>query len=177
MTLEFFTTKFHRAGWKQKQPFTFWCCVDNFYPWKDIVGIKVSKLRSIAELRAFYGMFFSVYSTILIYSTRCPRITGKRYTVLYIEKSRAPSLRPPYFNLDKPHSGPEPTIDLRPALQQASELPTELRCTLRNVLQQSVLFLVSLAIWVYLSAWHTYEIWKNITGSVPGFPSIHPFSY
>ncbi len=26
-------------------------CVDNFYPWKDIVGKKVSKLRSIAELR------------------------------------------------------------------------------------------------------------------------------
>jgi hypothetical protein len=27
---------------------------DNFYPWKDIVGKKVSKLRSIAELRTFY---------------------------------------------------------------------------------------------------------------------------
>ncbi len=55
MTLEFFTTKFHRARWKQKQSFTFWYCVDNFYPWKDIVGKKGSKLRSIAELRAFYG--------------------------------------------------------------------------------------------------------------------------
>jgi hypothetical protein len=33
-------------------------CVDNFYPWKDIVGKKVSKLRSIAELRAFYGITF-----------------------------------------------------------------------------------------------------------------------
>ncbi len=31
-------------------------CVDNFYPWKDIVGKKVSKLRSIAELRTFYGI-------------------------------------------------------------------------------------------------------------------------
>jgi hypothetical protein len=30
-------------------------CVDNLYPWKDIAGKKVSKLRSIAELRAFYG--------------------------------------------------------------------------------------------------------------------------
>jgi len=33
-------------------------CVNNFYPWKDIVGKKVSKLRSIAELRAFYGITF-----------------------------------------------------------------------------------------------------------------------
>ncbi len=32
-------------------------CVDKFYPWKDIIGKKVSKLRSIAELRAFYGRF------------------------------------------------------------------------------------------------------------------------
>ncbi len=39
---------FHRARWKQKQSFTFWYCVDNFYPWKDIVGKKVSKLRFIA---------------------------------------------------------------------------------------------------------------------------------
>ncbi len=30
--------------------------MDNFYTWKDIVGKKVSKLRSIAELRAFYGI-------------------------------------------------------------------------------------------------------------------------
>ncbi len=55
MTFEFFATKFHRARWKQEQPFTFWYCVDNFYPWNDIFGKKVSKLRSIAELRAFYG--------------------------------------------------------------------------------------------------------------------------
>ncbi len=27
----------------------------NFYLWKDIVGKKVSKLKSTAELRAFYG--------------------------------------------------------------------------------------------------------------------------
>ncbi len=32
----------------------------NFYPWKDIVGKKVSKLRSIAELRAFYGCLHSL---------------------------------------------------------------------------------------------------------------------
>ncbi len=35
--------------------FTFWYCVHNFYPWKYIVRNKVSNLRSIAELRAFYG--------------------------------------------------------------------------------------------------------------------------
>ncbi len=52
MTFEYFNTKFHRDRWKQKQPFSFCYCVDNFYPWKDIVGKKVSKLRSIAELRA-----------------------------------------------------------------------------------------------------------------------------
>jgi hypothetical protein len=33
--------------------------LDNFYPWKDIVGKKVSKLRFIAELRAFYGTLSS----------------------------------------------------------------------------------------------------------------------
>jgi hypothetical protein len=54
MTFEFFNTKFYHARWKQKQPFTFWYCVDIFYPWKDIVGRKVSKLRSIAELKALY---------------------------------------------------------------------------------------------------------------------------
>ncbi len=56
MTFEYFNTKFHRDRWKQKQPFTFWNCVDNFYPWKDIVGKTVSKLWSIAELRAFYSI-------------------------------------------------------------------------------------------------------------------------
>ena len=65
MTFEYFNTKFHRARWKQKQPFTFWYCVDNFYPWKDIVGKKVSKLRSIAELGAFYGNKYPV-SLILL---------------------------------------------------------------------------------------------------------------
>ncbi len=40
----------------RKQSFTFLYCVDNFYPWKDIVGKKVLKLRFIAELRAFYGV-------------------------------------------------------------------------------------------------------------------------
>ncbi len=52
--IEFFTSKFHRKS----SLFTFWYCVDNFYPWKDIVGKKVSKLRSIAELRAFYGKLY-----------------------------------------------------------------------------------------------------------------------
>jgi hypothetical protein len=37
---------------KAKAAFYFF---DNFYPWKDIVGKNVLKLRSIAELRAFYG--------------------------------------------------------------------------------------------------------------------------
>jgi hypothetical protein len=54
-TLEYPNTIFHHVRGKHKQPFTFWYCVDNFYPWKDIVGKKVSKLRSIPELRAFYG--------------------------------------------------------------------------------------------------------------------------
>ncbi len=53
MTFKYFNTKLHHDRWKQKQPFTFWYCDDNFYLWKDIVGKKVSKLRSIAELRAF----------------------------------------------------------------------------------------------------------------------------
>ncbi len=54
MTFEHLNTIFHHA--RDKQPFTFWYCVDNFYSWKDITGKKVSKLSSIAELRAFYGM-------------------------------------------------------------------------------------------------------------------------
>ncbi len=55
MTFEHLNTIFHHVRGKHKQPFTFWYCVDNFYPWKDIVGKKVSKWRSITELRAFYG--------------------------------------------------------------------------------------------------------------------------
>ncbi len=62
MTFEYFNTKFHHDRWKQKQPFTFWYCVNNFYPWKDIVRKKVSKLRSIAVPRAFYG---NTYNFIL----------------------------------------------------------------------------------------------------------------
>ncbi len=53
MIFEYFNTKFHCDRCKQ---FTFWYCVNIFYPWKDIVGKKVSKLRFIAGLRAFYGM-------------------------------------------------------------------------------------------------------------------------
>jgi hypothetical protein len=55
MTFEHLNTIFHHVRGKHKQPFTFLYCVDSFYPWKDIVEKKVSKLRSIAELRAFYG--------------------------------------------------------------------------------------------------------------------------
>ncbi len=57
MTFEHLNTIFHHVRGKHKQPFTFWYCVDNFYPWKDIVGKKVSKLRAIGELRVFYGIF------------------------------------------------------------------------------------------------------------------------
>jgi hypothetical protein len=35
----------------------------DFYPWKDIVEKKVSKLRSIAKLRVFYGMLIFKFST------------------------------------------------------------------------------------------------------------------
>ncbi len=52
---EYFNTKFLCDRWKQKQPFTFWYCVGNFYPWKVIIGEKMSKLRSLAELGAFHG--------------------------------------------------------------------------------------------------------------------------
>ncbi len=52
MTFEYLYTIIAHARVKHKQLFTIWYCVDNFYPWKDIVGKKVSKLRSIAELRA-----------------------------------------------------------------------------------------------------------------------------
>jgi hypothetical protein len=62
MTYEHLNTIFHLVRGKHKQPFTFWYCVDNFYPWKDIVGKKVSKLGSIAELRAFYGI--NIYLTL-----------------------------------------------------------------------------------------------------------------
>jgi hypothetical protein len=46
-------------------------------PWKDIVGKKVSKLRSIAELREFYGIFSD-------FNPACPAISCKvlRYLVL-----------------------------------------------------------------------------------------------
>ncbi len=39
--VRYFNTKLHRDRWKQKKPFTFWYCVDNFYPWKDIVDVEV----------------------------------------------------------------------------------------------------------------------------------------
>ncbi len=59
-TFEFFNTIFHHARWKQKQPFTFWYCVNNFYTWKDIVGKKVSKLRYIEELMSLGRFTVSV---------------------------------------------------------------------------------------------------------------------
>jgi hypothetical protein len=42
-----------KINWHQ---FTFCHYIDNFSPWEDIVRKKVSKLRSIAELRAFDGI-------------------------------------------------------------------------------------------------------------------------
>jgi hypothetical protein len=51
--------------WKQKQPFTLWYCADNIYPWKDIIGKKVLKLRSITELRAFYGTYANLAVQII----------------------------------------------------------------------------------------------------------------
>jgi hypothetical protein len=57
MTFEYLYTIITHARVKHKQPFTIRYCVDNVYPWKDIVGKKMSKLRSIAELRAFYGTY------------------------------------------------------------------------------------------------------------------------
>jgi hypothetical protein len=72
MALEYFNTKFHRDRWKQKQPFIFWYCVNNFYPWKDIVGKKVSKLRYIDELWAFYGIHLKLVNLLLYFS----RLTG-----------------------------------------------------------------------------------------------------
>jgi hypothetical protein len=79
MTFEYFNTKFHRDRWKQKQPFTFWYCVDNFYPWKDIIGKKVSKLRFIAELRAFYGRPFLTarYSKYFLVQSKSDRKGGE----------------------------------------------------------------------------------------------------
>ncbi len=41
---------------KNLQQFTFCHYIDNCSPWEDIIRKKVSKLRSIAELRAFDGM-------------------------------------------------------------------------------------------------------------------------
>ncbi len=60
---------------KAKAAFYFFICVDNFYPWKDIVRKKVSKLRSFAELRAFYGSFYSVHGAFEIWNFS--RITGE----------------------------------------------------------------------------------------------------
>jgi hypothetical protein len=51
----FFSKIFFGKPPSNKHPFTLSYCVNSFYIWKDIVGKKVSKLRSIAELRAFYG--------------------------------------------------------------------------------------------------------------------------
>ncbi len=64
MTFEYLYTIITHARVKNKQLFTIWYCVDNFYPRKDIVRKKESKLRSIgiAELRAFYGTDFIAYS-------------------------------------------------------------------------------------------------------------------
>ncbi len=85
MTFEYFNTKFHRDRWKQKQPFTIWYCVDIFYPWKDIVGKKVSKLRSNAELRAFFGTSFSLSTEY----TELQRLLSGVYSIVMEKFARA----------------------------------------------------------------------------------------
>ncbi len=75
MTFEFFNIKFHHA-------FTFWTCVNIFYPWKDIVGKKVSKLRSIAELMAFYGTTVKKLAPLCVY--RSFFLATSRYHPPYI---------------------------------------------------------------------------------------------
>jgi hypothetical protein len=50
------------------QQFTFCHYIDNYSPWediKDIIRKKVSKLRSIAELRAFDGMFYKLHFAVV----------------------------------------------------------------------------------------------------------------
>ncbi len=91
MTFEYFNTKFLCARWKQKQPFTFWYRVNNFYPWKDIVGRKVSKLRSIAQLRAFYGSVRSKLGQGFPEMAKC--FVTNRCTGMYREGGR--NLHPP----------------------------------------------------------------------------------
>ncbi len=41
-SFEHLKTIFHHVRGKHKQPFNFWYCVNNFYPWKYIIGKKVS---------------------------------------------------------------------------------------------------------------------------------------
>jgi hypothetical protein len=55
---------------KNLQQFTFCHYIDSFSPWEDIVRKKVSKLRSIAELRAFDGttLYNMLISWILKYT-------------------------------------------------------------------------------------------------------------
>jgi hypothetical protein len=61
-------------------------CVDNFYPWKDIFGKKVSKLRSIAELRAFYGTVLT-----LLYLQYGPAVR-RQLTAQLFHQLRLPAL-------------------------------------------------------------------------------------
>jgi hypothetical protein len=79
MTCEHLNTIFHHVRGKHKQPFT-----------KDIIGKKVSKLGSIAELRAFYGSCLRVCTYFVYY---CSVLYTLAYTQL---------LSQPYIPLQLP---------------------------------------------------------------------------
>ncbi len=89
MTFEFLYPIITHARVKHKQPFTIWYCVDNFYSWKDIVGKKVSKLRSIAELRAFdcitliYFYVLSQYFSAALQIWLGRRMEHREYWMIY----------------------------------------------------------------------------------------------
>ena len=70
MTFEYLYTIITHARVKHKQPFSIGYCVDNFYYWKDIEGKKVSKLRYIAELRAFDGRVTVTQTPLIVFSDR-----------------------------------------------------------------------------------------------------------
>jgi|688.fasta_scaffold534592_1 hypothetical protein len=71
---------------KEPEPFTFWYCAYNFFPWKGTVGKKVLELRSIAELRAFHGILYTYIiadpgQQVQVWPTPCvadpdPRVFG-----------------------------------------------------------------------------------------------------
>jgi hypothetical protein len=60
MTFEYFNTNSTVLDESESSHLLFDIVPTTFIPGKDIVGKKVSKLRSIAELRAFYGILGNV---------------------------------------------------------------------------------------------------------------------